>query len=254
MNGCLSAAITVAMTLVITAAASADPIVITRDNRITSAIGKFTNASPREAIAQANDALVSTVMAPPGTSPGGATATLTSSIADPLHWFGAGTASTSWTGPAGSEYSTGASFNTAFQVTSPVSYLFNVNLAAASSGAFNTSRAEVDAFLIIETPTSSGPVFSFFLPPVSETNSSAGSRSFAGVLAPSNYHIFVNAGGRGLSSDQVRAGSTTANFAFAFDFSPESPAPTPEPASLLLLGTGIAGVFGFRSRREDRAA
>jgi hypothetical protein len=54
-----------------------------------------------------------------------------------------------------------------------------------------------------------------------------------------------------------RGSAAASNFAFTLDFTAggtdAGPAATPEPASLFLLGTAIAGVFGLRGRSCNRA-
>jgi len=239
-----------------TATASADPIIITRDSRETLALGLFNHDTEfRRDGARSGDNLVSTVTPPTGIV-GGATATLTSSFADPLHWRGVGTANAFWTAPAGSAFDAGSAFVTEFEVTSPLNYTFNGDLAAAFSACCRTFGGEATGLLQFNTgreDREGDPILEalFFVrtPPEFQSSGTANISS-SGRLQPGQYRLFMEALALGGSADQEAAGFAGSNFAFTFDFTPadSSPSPTPEPASLLLLGTGIAGVFGYRCR------
>jgi len=250
-------AITAAMVLATAAAASADPITIISDGRFASVGRAFGAGTEPASIAKAGDTLVATVTTPAGTNPGSATATLTSSFADPMHWSGTGTASVSWTLPA--DLGADSAFITDFLVTSPVRYAFNARLAASSSDQFTSSTAQAFADLGFfsgrldeDLEEVLDPVFDVRTREVGATDSDATNRSLAGLLSPGKYLLFVDARSTGIAVPPSRAthGAAASSFAFAFDFTPAdpSPSPTPEPASLLLLGTAIAGVFGYRRR------
>ena len=74
----------------------------------------------------------------------------------------------------------------------------------------------------------------------------------SGLLAPGLYRFFVQgtALAGNLSALGPNSGSGFSNFAFTLGLTPlgEPPTPTPEPASMLLIGTGLAGLFAARRR------
>ena len=257
------AAIAVAIVLASAAAASADPITIVHDGRVAS-VGPFLSdpsspPTPRS-VAKASDTLVTSVTTPAGTNPTTGTATLTSTFVDPLHWSGTGTANVSWISPA--DISAGSNFIADFLVASPVTYAFNADAAAASSGCCSETQASAglsvfSGFVDRDGEEIFNDVFHFATRRVVSTDSDAANRSFTGLLSPGKYLLKVDATSVAVAlvPSRTRQGSTAANFAFIFDFTPadSSPSPTPEPTSLLLLRTAIAGAFGFRSRSSNRA-
>ena len=244
--------------------ASADPITVISDGRIAS-VGPFvfdTSSTPTSK-ATAGARLIATVTRPAGTSPGTMTATLNSSFANPMHWSGTGMANMSWVAPA--DFEAGAFFITDFLVTSPVSYAFTTSVAASSASEFNTSTAQASAHLMVFTGVLDedheevcAPVFGVFTRDVVGNDSDAANRTLTGVLSPGKYLLDVDARttGVGIPPSRATQGSADANFIFAFDFAPadSTPSPTPEPTSLVLLATGIAGLFGVRSRRVKSGA
>jgi hypothetical protein len=253
------ATVTLAMVLASTAA-SADPITITRDQRSTTVVLNFFPDGGRSDSARANDTLSVTATAPPPWNIG-ARATLFSSFTDPLHWSGTGTANLSWAPPGGDGSFASSQFIVNFDVTSPVSFAFNEQVSLASSGccasdvvgAFahtllrvNTGRIDGEGDPIFDT------VFSLNELSASHNDSSTVSPTFTGLLSPGEYFLFLD--GASLGPSAQGPGSASTNFAFTLDFAPRDAAPTPEPASLLLLGTGLAAVVGFRFRRANRAA
>ena len=250
------AALTTAMFLVAALAASADPITIVQDHRSTSAAANASgvNGPPVVDSARGSDSLVSVVTAPEGAGSGVASAKLTSSFASPTHWVGEGMANVSWTAPA--DFRALSSFVVDFDVTSPVNFAFTSDLVASDSRCCGSRHdAAATAALNIAINSAFHQIFLFTVPDFS--SNSAVTRAFTGTLLPGEYQLVVDAGVRGLAPNSTTlSGSAASSFAFTADFTSNGgPSPTPEPASLLLLGSAIAGVFGFRHQRhQSRAA
>ena len=242
MKPSFSAALALSLVVVGAVAASADPVRIVQDQRLAAAsvtLGRDTSPSNSDA---ASDRLTSTATLTSGTSSTTANAIVTSSFAEPLHWFGIGTAdgSTATQGIVGASDSL-ANFGVRFDVREPVAYTFNGRFETSSSfgGPLPAEFGDATWSVLLFQQIPGGSEFfraQAHTPDV---------RSFAGTLEPDEYFLLVKAHTNIHTTD----GTATAGFNFTFDLAPLNAAPTPEPASLLLLGTAIA-VFGVRRQKR----
>jgi PEP-CTERM motif-containing protein len=235
-----------AIVLVGATQAAADPITIIRDGRTTNTLADPFRGGHAET-APPSDTMRSVATVAVGTRSGASTGTLSSSYADPLRWFGAGAADVSFTTPDPANYFADSRSQSVSESTRRSTTTTNFNGFATSSSLVSPTSEGVSAEAFSDLTGAGGLIFGFF-------GSESGNRTFTGLLSPGMYTLFVAASARGISDRGPVTGAANAGFAFTIDFTPSgAPAPTPEPASLLLLGTGIAGVFGFHRRLKRTA-
>ena len=227
--------------------AAAESITIFNDRRAVSALAQVDDSGQADRHIDSQgpgDALSADAFASAGTSVANSVARLTSSISDPTHLSGSGSALASFSTFAPAVASAAAVFAVDFMLDAAYIYSFNgtfniSDFPARSNGAFNEARWAA--------ALSSGGSFLFNL---GDTHT-AFPLTVGGNLPAGTYHFLVETTGDG-NTERPATVDEDSLFRFALDLTPapvdSNPSPTPEPTSVLLLGTGVAGFIAGKTR------
>jgi hypothetical protein len=218
--------------------AAADPILITTDLRLAGVRAFASDAAGsgfQENTAAANDAIGIGVDVLRTASHAAASATLASSLADPLHLFAEGGAQAiSSTDSAESNANAFSRFAIEFIVLTPVTFAFDAFFNVSGDGAASWQVGLLSA--------SNGIFF--------DGGGESGRSSAHGLLQPGTY-LFTVAAIADSASIPDNPFSSNISHNLALDFA-DAAAPIPEPASMMLVASGLvaAAVRRRRARRD----
>ena len=229
--------------------ASADPITITSNRSGLAVLARATEGGITERVSHpyevaSNDSVALSATA--GGTTASASATLTSTLSNPAQLSAAGTAAAAYQTTSGiGDVSGSSTFVIEFQLESAHQYLFDAEFMTSGDNSSDPLLFERSRW---DTTLRSGGAALF-----NESGVDPASVTRTGVLGPGIYQFLVDVSAVGMN---LRPGAAQANafsnFRFTFNLASATidPAPVPEPGSLILLGTGLAGVYRLARRRQ----